>query len=51
MQDFIHRKNIEHFRKLLAGRTLDEGMHEYVSKLLFDEEAKDLPPAVAQDDG
>ena len=44
MQDFIHRKNIEHYRRLLAGRTLDEGMHKHVSKLLSDEEAKDAPP-------
>lgn len=51
MQDFIHRKNMEHYRKLLAGQALDEGIHEYVSKLLFDEEAKDLPPPPARDDG
>ncbi|MEI7875740.1 MAG: hypothetical protein WCK95_26695 [Alphaproteobacteria bacterium] len=51
MQDFIRRKNIEHYRKLLAGRTLDEGIHEYVAKLLFDEEAEDLHLSAAQDEG
>ncbi len=50
MQDFIHRKNIEHYRKLLAGRTLDKVMHEYVSKLLYEEETKDLPLPAAEDD-
>jgi hypothetical protein len=28
MQGFIRRKNIENYRKLLAGPTLDEGMHK-----------------------
>ncbi len=44
MEDFIHRKNLDHYRKLLAGPTLDVAMHEYVSTLLTDEEAKDRPP-------
>ena len=43
MQSFIRRKNIEHYRKLLAGLTLDEGMHKVVFKLLLDEEAKVSP--------
>ena len=51
MQGFVRRKNIEHFRKLLAGPTLDEGMHKVVSKLLLDEEAKVSPlPKVGDDD-
>ena len=50
MQGFIHRKNIEHYRKLLAGPTLDERMHKVVSKLLFDEEAKVSPLPKARDD-
>jgi len=50
MQDFIHRKNIEHYRRLLAGRTLDDGMHRHVLKLLSDEEAKDVPPPRARDE-
>jgi hypothetical protein len=33
MQGFIHRKNLEHYRKLLAGPTLDEDTHRVVSKL------------------
>lgn len=51
MQNFLHRKNIEHYRKLLAGQTLDDAMHKRVSKLLFDEEAKASPLLKAQDDG
>ena len=43
MQDFIHRKNMEHYRKLLAGPDMDQAMHEYVSALLADEEAKERP--------
>ena len=47
MQDFIHWKNMEHYRKLLAGPDLDQAMHEYVSKLLVDEEWKERPKAIS----
>ncbi len=50
MQGFIHRKNIEHYRRLLAGQSLDEVMHKRVSKLLSDEEAKDPPLQRARDE-
>lgn len=50
MQGFIHRKNIEHYRRLLAGQTLDEVTHRRVSKLLSDEEAKDPPLQKARDE-
>jgi hypothetical protein len=39
MQDFIHRKNIEHYGKLLAGK-LDPAEREQLLKLLAEEEAK-----------
>ena len=44
MQDFIHRKNLVHYRKLLAGPTLDDATRDYVSKLLAEEESLDPPP-------
>ena len=44
VQDFINRKNLDHYRRLLAGPRLDEALHEYVSKLLKDEEEKKPPP-------
>jgi hypothetical protein len=50
MQGFIRRKNIEHYRMLLAGPTLDEGMHKVVSMLLLKEEAKASPLPKARDD-
>jgi hypothetical protein len=50
MQEFINRKNREHYRLLLAGTTLDEGMRKYVMKLLAEEEAKELPPRVTAAD-
>ena len=50
MQDFIHRKNLVHYRKLLAGPTLDDATRDYVSELLADEEPKEPPPPSAQDD-
>ena len=50
LQGFIRRKNIEHYRMLLAGPTLDEGTHKVVSKLLLDEEAKVSPLPKARDD-
>jgi len=36
---FIHRKNLEHYRKLLA-ETKDEAQRQVVLRLLKDEEAK-----------
>jgi hypothetical protein len=50
MQGFIHRKNLEHYRKLLAGPALDEDTQKVVSKLLLDEEAKVSPLPSAWDD-
>ena len=50
MQDFIHRMNMEHYRKLLAGPGLDRAAHECVSKLLADEEEKDRPKTNERDD-
>lgn len=50
MQDFIHRKNLVHYRTLLAGSTLDDATRNYVCKLLADEELNEPPPSSAQDD-
>jgi len=50
MQDLIHQKNLVHYRKLLAGPTLDDATRDYVSKLLAEEEALDPPSSAAQDD-
>ena len=36
---FIHRQNLEHYRKLLA-ETKDEAQRQVVLRLLKDEEAK-----------
>lgn len=41
MQSFIHRKNLENFRKLLA-ETTDEARRTQIQALLREEEAKDL---------
>ena len=41
MQDFVHRKNLEHYRRLLGEGTLDAAGLAYVRTLLADEEAKD----------
>ena len=49
MQSFIHRKNLEHYRKLLAGSP-DEAEREQLVKLLAEEEAKEPPPAPARDE-
>lgn len=40
MEKFIHRQNLEHYRKLLA-QTNDEVKRETLLKLLAEEEAKD----------
>lgn len=50
VQDFIHRKNLVHYRKLLAGSTLDDATRDYVSKLLADEELNEPPPPATRDD-
>ncbi len=47
MQQFVHRKNIEKYRELLASPELDETTRKQVAKLLADEEAKDPPPPKA----
>jgi hypothetical protein len=49
MEKFIHRQNLEHYRKLLA-ETTDEVKRQTLRKLLAEEEAKDRvapekPPA------
>ena len=38
MQDFIHRKNLENWRKLLT-ETADEALRMRLSQLIADEEA------------
>ncbi|OFX02378.1 MAG: hypothetical protein A3D94_22160 [Alphaproteobacteria bacterium RIFCSPHIGHO2_12_FULL_66_14] len=50
VQDFIHRKNLLHYRMLLAGSTLDDAMRDYVSRLLADEELNEPPPPAPDDD-
>lgn len=40
MQSFIHRKNLEHYRKQLAD-TQDEAMRAQLEVLLAEEEAKE----------
>jgi len=48
MQNFIHQKNLEHFRKLLA-QTQDTAERERLLKLLAEEEAKEPPPNLRND--
>jgi hypothetical protein len=48
MQSFVHRKNLEHFRKLLA-QTTDEVERRTLLKLLSEERAKDKAPTKAPD--
>jgi len=44
LERFVHRQNLEHFRKQLA-ETTDEKQRERLLKLLAEEEAKEqLPP-------
>ena len=50
MQSFVHRKNLEHFRKLLA-QTTDEAERRTVLKLLAEEKAKDKAPTKAPNGG
>jgi hypothetical protein len=47
MQSSIHRKNLEHFRDLLA-QSVDEAERRMLLSLIKKEEAKDKPPAVAK---
>ena len=42
MDSFIHRQNLEHYRKQLAATT-DEAQRRMILKLLADEEAKEPP--------
>jgi bacterioferritin (cytochrome b1) len=42
MERFVHRQNLERFRKQLA-EAKDEKTREMLAKLLADEEAKDAP--------
>ncbi len=45
MQDFVHRKNVEHYRRLLDGDTLDDAGRASVRQLLVEEEAREqMPP-------
>lgn len=44
MQNFVHCRNIEHYRKLLAGK-LEASERKSIALLLREELAKD-PPAV-----
>jgi hypothetical protein len=49
VQDFIHKKNLEHYRKLLAG-TPDEAERALLVRLLAEEEAKKPPWKMAAND-
>lgn len=49
MPEFVHRKNLENYRMLLAGKP-DETQREVLLRLLAEEEAKELLPLHAQDD-
>jgi hypothetical protein len=42
MNDFVHQKNLEHYRKLLAG-DLDDAQRKMLLKLLAEEQAKEPP--------
>jgi hypothetical protein len=44
MQQFVHRRNIEHYRKLLAGK-LENSEREAIASLLAEEEGKERLPA------
>lgn len=43
MERFVHRANLEHFRRLLS-QTSDEATRRQLEKLIAEEEAKDAPP-------
>jgi hypothetical protein len=44
MDRFVHRANLEHFRRLLT-QTTDEAQRRKLEKLIAEEEAKDAPPS------
>jgi len=48
MQNFIHQKNLEHFRSLLA-KTQDKAERERLLKLLAEEEAREPPSEPGND--
>jgi len=48
MQGFIHRRNVEHYEKLLAATT-DTAKRTVLLQLLADERAKVLPLEKAND--
>ena len=48
MQNFIHEKNLENYRKLL-NETTDKHQRKQLLKLLVEEEAKDVPPKQKDD--
>jgi hypothetical protein len=48
MQNFIHQKNLEHFRKLLA-KTTDEAERRTLIKLLEEKRSKDKAPPKAKE--
>jgi uncharacterized membrane protein len=43
MQDFVHRKNLEHHCRLSAGETLSDAERVLVLTLLTEEREKDRP--------
>jgi hypothetical protein len=50
MQEFIHQNNLDHYRRLLAGKP-DVAQRVLLLQLLAEEEAKELPPPLlARDD-
>jgi len=49
MQEFIHRKNLEKYRRLLA-ETNDEAQRRQLEKLLAEEAAWEPPVPKLQDD-
>jgi hypothetical protein len=49
MQGFVHRKNLENYRRLLAGE-LGDAERVQILKLLAEEKARDRPPLKAASD-
>jgi hypothetical protein len=49
MERFVHRANLEHFRRLLA-QTTDEAQRRKLEKLIAEEEAKETPTPPKQED-
>ena len=46
MQDFVRQKNIENFRKQLAGKQLDAAQRRVVEQMLAEELAKHDAPGI-----